>query len=370
MSKYCKPENHIAEISLIGTGGGYGESIVLHIGNNHWIVIDSCIDPFTKKSLPLEYLENLGVDVANDVKLIVCSHWHDDHILGLSNLLKECTNATFCFARTSDRKKFLSLVSLDYRKFKGKISISSTIEFNECIEIINNRNSVIKEASSDKLLISENINDLYKSEVFSLSPSDYTIQEFNEEISTLITEYGSRNKKIIVQSPNSKSVVLLIKFGNHRAILGSDMEISSDERKGWHNIIEKSFVVDKKASYFKVPHHGSKNSYHTRIWSELLLSNPIATLTPWNKGIKLPQPNMLKLYCSHSDAVYMTKINESYKPKKRDRSIEKFIKKMNYKLWEVKFQKGIITSKINIIEDEASWEIKLHENAVHINEAI
>ncbi len=51
------PNFNIAEITLIGTGGGYGESIVVHVGNNEWIVVDSCQDPFTKDSLPLLFLK-------------------------------------------------------------------------------------------------------------------------------------------------------------------------------------------------------------------------------------------------------------------------------------------------------------------------
>lgn len=50
------PQNTQLEISLIGTGGGYGESVVIHLGYNNWIVVDSCIDPFTKRSIPLDYL--------------------------------------------------------------------------------------------------------------------------------------------------------------------------------------------------------------------------------------------------------------------------------------------------------------------------
>jgi len=35
------PAFNIAEVTLLGTGGGYGESIVLHIGDNEWILVDS-----------------------------------------------------------------------------------------------------------------------------------------------------------------------------------------------------------------------------------------------------------------------------------------------------------------------------------------
>src|SRR6266496_6305280 len=103
------PEDSIAEVTLIGTGGGYGESIVVHIGHNNWIVVDSCIDPVTKDSLPLKYLESIGVNPEISVKMIVCTHWHDDHILGISQLLKSSKNAMFCMARPNDLKKFLNL---------------------------------------------------------------------------------------------------------------------------------------------------------------------------------------------------------------------------------------------------------------------
>ena len=45
---YDLPGAHTAEITLIGTGGGYGESCVVHYGENNWAVIDSCVDPKKK----------------------------------------------------------------------------------------------------------------------------------------------------------------------------------------------------------------------------------------------------------------------------------------------------------------------------------
>lgn len=98
---------NLFRVSLIGTGGGYGESVVVQLGMNNWMVVDSCIDPVTKESLPLEYLKSLGVHIETEVKLIVCSHWHNDHILGIDKLLEECKSATLAFAVTSDKAKFL-----------------------------------------------------------------------------------------------------------------------------------------------------------------------------------------------------------------------------------------------------------------------
>ena len=365
--KFDLPALNIAEVTLIGTGGGYGESIVVHIGDNKWIVVDSCIDPKTKTSLPLAYLKQIGVNVDADVKLILCTHWHDDHILGLSSLLSECSTATFSMARPNDLKKFLRLIKLDYTKSKSKISNSSTVEFNKCLDIIETRNAVLKHASSDKVLYSQKFNG-FTNQIISLSPSDYTLQQFDAEISTLITEFGRSSMKIVSKSPNAKSVAIFVKLGDHRVILGADLEVSIDnDKEGWVHILDNNQVIDKGSGLFKIPHHGSENGYYSRIWNELLLSKPTSKLTPWNKKNKLPQDDMLKKYASHTNNLFMTSSLKEPTPKKRDNKIQKAIKSMNLKITEVKYEPGIIRNRINMNDVDANWNTDLYERAYHVN---
>lgn len=370
MSLLDKPNDNIAEISLLGTGGGYGESCVIHAGNQNWIIIDSCVDPKSNLSLPLEYLKQINVDVAKEVKLILCTHWHDDHILGISKVLEECKSAHFSFAKTLDRAKFLRLVSLDYQKLKKEASNSATIEFNKCIQIIDDREIPIKEAVQDKTLISFNLHENIRSEFISLSPSDYTVSCFNQEISTLMETFGAPNTKIQIKSPNSKSVVLFAKIGPHRAILGADLEVTNNVNEGWLDIIQNSQVIDKKSSLFKIPHHGSLNGYHEDIWIKLLVPNPISKLTPWNKNNKLPNADMLIKYSSLSERLFMTSPIISDKPKKREKQIEKLIGRLKYKLREVKYKKGIIRCRVNILEENSTWETSLFEHAFHVNKEL
>ncbi|MBG7610690.1 MBL fold metallo-hydrolase, partial [Polaribacter sp. BAL334] len=106
------------EISLIGTGGGYGESVIVKLNLSEWAIIDSCINPNSGKSLPLEYLEKIGVDYKTQVKFVICTHWHNDHILGISEVLKKCEMAKFCMPDVHNRDKFLLLVALDSKKDK------------------------------------------------------------------------------------------------------------------------------------------------------------------------------------------------------------------------------------------------------------
>lgn len=362
------PKSEETEVTLIGTGGGYGESIVIKIGIKDWIVIDSCIDPYTKRSLPLEYLEKIGVDIENDVKLILCTHWHDDHILGISQLFNIAKNSLFAMAKVNDRKKFLRFVSLDSLKITG-ISNSSTIEFNNCIDILNSRqkNSAFRIAIAEKLLYKTICYDNVF-EIYSLSPSDLTVHEFDQEISDLITEYGEKsNKKVVVNPPNDKSVALYIKAGNERILLGADLEVSKNPLKGWLDVINNSQVVDRenKASIFKISHHGSENGYHKDMWVELVNANAISKLTPYNKS-SLPEDKMLKVYNSHTQNLYITSKLSSSKAKKRDSvdsSIVKFSKEVRPSLKEIRFSMGVIRSRMNHTESIPSWKTEIFGEA-------
>lgn len=297
------PTSSDVEITLIGTGGGYGETILLKIANDTWIIIDSCIDPFSLKPLALEYLNTIAVDFSK-VALIICTHWHNDHIKGLANVLSLCPNAEFCFSAVHDLDKFLLLCELDSTK-SSKGSISSTNEFSECLEIINNRGTFFTKAQSNLVLLSLKEAGIHF-ELFSLSPSPKTVSDFDSEISQLITEFGQRNTSIIENSPNDKSVVLLLKFGEHRIILGADLEVGKTENEGWKYIIKHSKVIDeKKAKLYKVPHHGSSNGYLKEIFDILVDKNSVLKLTPFRSS-DLPRQEMLETYSTHSDLIFLT----------------------------------------------------------------
>ena len=63
----------------------------------------------TKEPAALHYFEKIGVDPHTAVKLIVASHWHDDHIRGLSQVVAACPNAKFVCSAAFTNKEFLSV---------------------------------------------------------------------------------------------------------------------------------------------------------------------------------------------------------------------------------------------------------------------
>jgi len=112
-SQLVPPASNELEISIFGPG--YGESIVLHIGNGEWILVDSCLEPYSGEPAALTYLTALGLGVESSVKLIVATHWHDDHVRGLAQILDKCKSANVVLSEALRVEEFLTLVAV-YRK--------------------------------------------------------------------------------------------------------------------------------------------------------------------------------------------------------------------------------------------------------------
>src|SRR3989339_631959 len=92
------PDSDQFELTLFGPG--YGECAVVHVGANRWIVVDSCLDTTTRNPAVLEYFNAIGISAQEAVRLIVISHWHDDHVRGLSDIVSSCPNALVCCSST------------------------------------------------------------------------------------------------------------------------------------------------------------------------------------------------------------------------------------------------------------------------------
>lgn len=96
------PAQNEIEVTLFGPG--YGEAIAVHLGEGAWMMVDSCIDPDSKGPASGTYLEQIGVD-ASQVRAIVASHWHDDHVRGISKLAAKYPVADFVLSTVLNSKE-------------------------------------------------------------------------------------------------------------------------------------------------------------------------------------------------------------------------------------------------------------------------
>lgn len=362
------PQENEVEVTVIGTGGGYGESIIIKLAKKSWIIVDCCINPRSKEPLPLEYLKSIGVDYANDVVKIICTHWHDDHIRGISKLLEACEKAQFSPTRVNDTKKFMAFVDID-EKIHAEGGVRSTKEFKECVSILRKRNIPANRLNSNMIVYKESYLNI-DFELFALSPSDFVIEQFDHELSNIIKRVFERKLAIVNETPNDKCVVLLLKFGNQRVLLGADLEVGDNPNQGWTDILDNSLVTDDiKAKLFKIPHHGSENGYHERIFDELVETQSTLKLTPWNLNEKLPTGEMVDRYQEHSKEIYITSpVISSKRPKakKRVKEIQKIIESFNKTLTEVKYDEGVIRSRINYTNTDEVWNTETFKSAFKI----
>ncbi|MER8013330.1 ComEC/Rec2 family competence protein [Streptomyces griseoluteus] len=319
------PESNQIEVSLFGPG--YGECIVIHAGDGDWIINDSCSPTGRRGRNPvaLDYLQKLGVDVSKQVKLVVASHWDDDHVRGLAGLVEACTSARFICSAALGQRSFLELVAA--AEADASTSLGSGVsEFKKIIDLKNQgKVSSFDFAVNDKLVWR---NSKTTVQVHSLAPSSESVLASHHEIAGLVEQVRELRIRVPRHNPNSTSVVLWIDFGDFRVLLGGDLENHSNPQRGWKAIISSETRPVGVADIYKVAHHGSPNAHLDDIWAELLGEGNYSIISPWSLGRgRLPDPVTLGRISTLSGHTYVTVKPGQDKPIERSRLVMEEMRK-------------------------------------------
>lgn len=360
-------QNHI-EISVFSPG--YGESILIHIGNGDWIVVDSCSKNRKSPPVALEYLNSLGANPKECVKLIVVSHWHDDHVRGLANLCEECESAQLLFSSSIRCKEFLALSNVCKNSVSGNIT-SGIEEFAKAIEILfkSGRKEKISWAMADRVVWNNsglNSEASLPCTVTSLSPSDLSFTEAQENIFNLLQQ-SIQNKNLLRPkdiNANNVSVVLHVKIGELILLLGGDLEETRSSGTGWSVIVSSTRRPTEKAAIFKVPHHGSSTAESEDVWQTLLAQNPVSVLTGFKNGrCSLPTEEDIQRIASKSGKLFMVS-PPRLKTISRPRLVEKTIREVGARVYPVT-NNVMGQVRIQLIPGMPldDWEICLFESA-------
>ncbi|MEW6277332.1 MAG: MBL fold metallo-hydrolase [Candidatus Eremiobacterota bacterium] len=347
------PDPDELELTLIGPG--YGESVVLHLGGGRWMIVDSCLGDWSGTPSALRYLTSLGVDPVAGVVLIVATHWHDDHIRGLANLVSSCPSADFVMSGALQTREFSRLVEA----WRGSLMESSGLdEFGRILQEVCLRKQQIRYAGPDRCLYREaNV------EIHSLSPSDRAIEKAKVALSQLWPGAMDQKRRIASIRPNETSVALWIQAGEDCILLGADLEESGDPLAGWSAIVASVTRPTGKANLFKVPHHGSENGHHDSVWTQLLHPSPISALTPFSNGdVLLPTKQDVSRICSLSCAAYITAPPQRRSALKRlPKSVQKTLREMGKDVLEVPVATGLVRARKR--PSAGAWAISLEGTA-------
>lgn len=312
MSVGDRPRSDELEISLFGPG--VGECVVVHLGEDEWLIVDSCINPTTREPAALEYLSTLGVKVESAVRYVVVSHWHDDHTRGMSRVLEAATSAEFVCSTALSRKEFTQLIAASRSLNLKDDELSGVDELDKVLDIVRSRRTTRRAvdagprmAHADTLVHRRAAGATPECEVFALSPSSSTLARAFHEIAELLPKLGATKRAIVNLAPNDTALVLGVRFGDAVAVLGSDLEAGSSDAVGWGAVLTTKSCPRGRANVFKVPHHGSDNAHHPGQWTTLLSQRPLAILTPYATGKKpLPTEADVARLKQQASAVYVT----------------------------------------------------------------
>ncbi len=279
------------EVSLIGPG--YGECAVVHIGNGHWIVIDSCVNVESAQQAAIEYFESIGVNTAVQVRLIVITHWHDDHIRGITELLPKCQGATIACAAAMTESEVRRFIRTQAR-VRTLANTSGTSEADAALDEIKRRlanaaNTVTFAQGTSRLFVIQ-VGQLWRCEVWSLSPSAAEFARFLTSLGNMMPTTDQTQRRIPSPEPNDVALatwIALTPTGGDDAVnmlFGSDLEEDGNPTTGWSAVLASTTKPTGTASLFKVAHHGSKTGHHRGVWTSMLTPSPFAVLTPFQLG--------------------------------------------------------------------------------------
>ncbi len=366
------PSANEFEINIFGRG--YGESLLLHLGNNEWFVIDSCLDDQNQPCV-LNYLNKINVDPAA-IKYVAATHWHTDHIRGLSQVCKEAEHAYFIFSQALKTHDFLTLL-FGHSEIPGAIK-SSTQEFCEILEIYRERirsNQSVERfvlASENKMIHKDSAKigtDHILRSILALSPSEAAVMRSLQDISALLPGKLKPLRNLRGLKPNHTSIVLLINLGKLCLLLSSDLEELGVMDDGWSAIINNRIQLERKAEVFKIPHHGSKNGHHEEVWKNFVSSQNVSLLTPFHHGkTQIPTEEDLKRIRLYSQYAYIAGASKqiSYKT---DRETKNMLRKLDKKPYRVERKMGRVTLRKNILRNE-DWSIYLEGETCNVNNLV
>lgn len=365
------PAAHEIEVSVFGPG--FGECIVVHVGGGEWLIIDSCIDASEHddpRPVAERYLRAIGVKLETQVKLIVASHWHDDHVRGLSRLVEICRGSRFSCANALLQKEFITFVR-SMSTGSAATDGAKVREFKQVLAVLRADTSrpPIRFATGSKELISWQSPSGSRVRLRSLSPSDHEFALFLQRIQIDMPIHGQPKRSAARSTPNLASVVLHLDLGDGSVLFGADMEIHHDPRRGWTAVLEEAATGDLSASsLFKVAHHGSSTGHHNQVWSTMLSTNPICVVTPFSKlplGKKLPTKEDIDRIRSVGRLFLTSQLESGGRSKLRDPAVVRSLKENGIALRQLRSPIGLVRMRRTLTLG-ASWQPETFSPAAEI----
>jgi len=222
----------------------------------------------------MAYLESIKVDMSA-VELCVATHWDQDHISGLTQLIRAANRADVVFSLALRSPDFINLAFRHQKRTYASPLGSGTKEFVRLLELLEAAARPPRLVAQDTLLATdENVR------LFALSPSSNVALDALSAASVAALEAAETGDSVVEPTPNAASVALLIRCAAGDILLGADLE-----RNGWQMALNAVCAQGLLARMFKVPHHGSVDADDEMVWAHLT-PDAVYAVTRFNNGAR------------------------------------------------------------------------------------
>lgn len=304
------------EVSVFGPGKG--EAIAVHLGANEWVTVDSCVDQADGSHPVLKYFESEGVNVASDLKVVLATHAHDDHVAGIAALYRAAAEATLLTSYAMTSEEFFAVARTDLAVDR-QLRMSVYREYRQAFDDAKTRkraNSSLRPLGivGEQRVIwpRPGIENRSGAHVVALSPSDEAFHRSIAKFAEVAAAEGQR-KKLPSIDPNELAIAVWIEVAGTSVLLGADLT-RGPRGCGWHAVLA-THQPDGKATLIKIPHHGSRHSHHDGVWSELLDERPVSVIAPFRHGrVSLPTNSDVVRIKNASASVHVTATTKSPTP--------------------------------------------------------
>lgn len=274
----ARPGTQELEISLFGPGKG--EAIAIHLGRGEWGIIDSCRESPGGRPAVLAYFDGMGVGT-DQVRFVFATHWHDDHIQGLGETLASCANAEFGCSGAYTAGEFEALIN----EYPTNLRSAPIREMLKCFELVENRPPRGPVHHTPTRIVDRAT--VWSSEtgdvtITALAPTPQAIARSQDDIAKTLIPLAKKRMTGGAMTPNHGSVVVAVNTVGQSVLLGGDLEEARSGGSGWSAVMTRLLPTYRRASVFKVPHHGSAGAHHDEQWTLLLDPQPISLVTAYS----------------------------------------------------------------------------------------
>jgi hypothetical protein len=304
------------------------------------------------------------------VRAIVATHWHDDHVRGMAEQLIAFPKARFCASSALTNKEFLTSV-IAYDNLHNITCGSGASELLRVLEILRTRagaSSPVRACPGRPIVSIDQTLLLPERIVRTLTPSDKQFDLFLQQIAQLLPKPLQTKTRVPDQSPNNISVALHISIGDQAILLGADLEECGDPELGWSAIVLATECPSPKAQIFKIPHHGSANGHCDAVWRELLVPNPMAIITPWNRNKGLPRPTDVSRISNLTHSGFCTSAGLQAIGPPRAHSVEKQIKETVGQIRATQMRTGWVRIRNGGRRNSHMWSIEISPDACALSD--